>query len=719
MVSKVVTKKALLEGMTVAEAMDHLTSMAGLTKESLKNQKKPSKEIAKWFDPQDDVATLHNIKMTFKVLLDYLKEVQKKDKEKIQNVETQQGVQSLMTLAAEAVRKLDRYTSLIERGMLQESVAELKEYQALQEFYQKKTLKKFQKEVGKGDLWKEEWGDDHNLAVNERGLKDLEAVKSDKQYELLYIKKEDGSRFFGRNLLRHIKLVNDFDQMVVSTEHEDPFIFLQRVQDRNAYESAKEIKNKLQGHMNQLIKLLSPKQDSECIDKILKSFYALCLASSQHSLLESGSKKSAFQYFEDFSTFLIEVFMSTDYQAHKDDAFEELDKVLEEMLLCAYQMCENWFMHVGPKDQMIGLMNRLMDKIGVGEKTKVRPATQMWTGLQDEYNHLSNVLQKYPNGPLFKTLDVFISANTEAAFEPLAQGNRPSLLYTIKNETLGMSVLRLPSPTKQEVINKAEISHIFESFMRAMTTLHSKQNLLLINLQDRTSWQEHARCQVLEEMQKLSTFAGHLQVCTLAKETSFYLQSEDYHDINSAEDFKKLLLQQIVDAEECGFYFPKEFSQTVLTSFAKECIELIHDHFFGGKATLPHKNRLDFIEIFYFFLTLKMIDFFKPSHLALSCKDAIDTSPASYAGLFAFLKLMSPDDEWSREEEDFLTWMMQAPALLYRERAMHADRYERTVSALNVLSAELAVDKRKTLAAFEKLYGYSIFKTINVREAKS
>lgn len=719
MVSKVGTKKTFVEDITVAQAMDNLTSMGGLDKGFLKKGKKISKEVSRWWDAEDDLLTLENIKMTFKVLLHYLKETHKKDKEKIQDEETQKGIQALMTLVGEAVHRIDHYTYLIDKGVLNTGVAELKEYQELQEFYQKKVLKKFQKGSDVKDLWKEEWGDPHGEAVEERGLKDLEAVKQDLNYELLYIKKEDGSRFFNRNLLRHIKLVNDFDQMVVSEAHDDPFLLLQKLQDKNALEAAREMEGKLKRHLGAFLKLHPHQQASECAEKLLSGVYALYLAASQHSSLETGSKKSCSQYLRDFALFLNETFLSTDYQAHRDKSEEEMNAFIEGMLLFSYHLCEQFFLCIGAKDQMIGLINRLMDKLGAGEKEKPRSSTQMWTSLAAEYEHLDHVLQKYPNGPLFKTLDVFSSSETGDVFEPLMQENYPSLLYSIQNEAFKIAVLRLPSPTKQEMINKAEISVIFESFVRSLKLLHPHQKLLIVNLQDRTSWQEHARCHVLEQMPKLSSFVDSLDVCTFAKSTSFYKQSEDYLEVNAAEDFKKLFLQQIVDAQECGFYFPKSLVTNHLQDFTSKAIELIHEHFFGYKSTLSHKNRLDFIEIFYFFLNLKVLDVLKPSHFTLSCKDAIDTAPASYAGFFAFLKLMSSDDEWSKEEEDFFVWMIQSPALLYRERAIHADRYQRAISALSVVSAELQVDKRKTLEAFEKLYGYPIFKTLNVREAKA
>lgn len=716
-------KKMLLEDMTTTQAMDNLTSMADLDKDVFAKKGKQSKQKSpKWLDLQNDENTVENIKQTFKVLNNYLKDVYKKDKSKLAEEETQNGIRAIMVLAGEAVQKIDRYTNLIEKGVIDRSVTEFEEYRALQEFYQKKMIKKFQKAPDAKDFWKEEWGDVEDLSVDVdievKGIKDLETVKEDTGYELFHIKRENGKRFFDRSLLRHIKLVNDFDHVVLSEVHEDPFLMLQKVQDKDAFESAKEIKGAVFTHLKVFLKAYQHIHSSEFYIKITHSVHALILATSHHNLMESGSKKTCYQYLRDFSMYLREGFLSTDYHAHSEEFPEDLDSFIRDLMLFAYELCWQFFLHIGPKDHMIGFINRLMDKVGVGEKEKVKPSMQMWTALLEGYDHLQNVLKKYPNGPLFKALDNF-SEESYDVFEPLAQENFPGLLYYIENEALKVSVLRMPSPTRQEIINKAEVSIGFESFIKSLRSIQKNQKLLFINLQDRSSWKEHARCQLIEEMPKQSHFVDILEVCTLAKDNIFYHQLEDYEELIDASDFTKLLKEQLFSGEECGFYFSKMIAPSYLEGFIAESIQLIHQCFFGKKDILSHKNRLDFIEIFYFFFILKLIDILKPSHIALSCKDAIDTGPAAYAGLFAFLKLFSQDDKWSREEEDFFVWMMQSPALLHRERAIHAQRYQRTINALAVVNAELDVDKHKIVAAFEKLYGYAIFKNIKVSEAKS
>lgn len=713
-----------LENMTTTEAMDNLTSMADLDRDLLKKSNKKAKQkLPQWLDPQNDELTVQRIKQTFKVLHNYLKDVYKQDQNKLTAEETQKGIRAIMVLANEAVQRVDRYTDLIDKGAVNRSITEFEEYRALQEFYQKKMVKKLQKSSDAKGFWKEEWGNTDEDATEEvdlekKGLKDLEAVKEDTQYELLYIKKEDGKPFFNRTLLRHIKLVNDFDQVVLNASHEDPFLMIQKVRDKDAFESAKELKKAIFAHLRVFLKAHKHINSSEFYMKITHAVHSLILATSHHNLLESGSKKSCFQYFRDFSMYLREGFLSTDYHAHCEELLDDLETFIRELMVFAYELCEQFFMHIGPKDHMIGLINRLMDKVGAGEKGKKRPSVQMWTALLEGYDHLQNVLKNYPNGPLFKALDSFSEESYES-FEPLAQENFPRCLYFIENEGFKVSMLRLPSPTKQEVINKAEVSILFETFIQSLRKLEKNQQLLLINLQDRTSWKEHARCHVIEEMPKHSHFVDILEVCTLAKDTNFYHQSEDYEEIASALDFIKVFREQILSGEDCGFYFSKMIPITYLEGFITECIQKIHLHFFGKKDILSHKNRLDFIEIFYFFFTLKLLDTLKPSHIALSCKDAIDTGPAAYAGLFGFIKLFSEDNQWDHEEEDFFIWMLQCPALLQRERAIHRQRYQRTIHALAVVNAELDVNKHKIVSAFENLYGYPIFKNIKVSEAKS
>jgi hypothetical protein len=719
-------RKQIVETMSIVDAIDNLTNMADLdliTIQEFKRSLQEGKEVyffSKWLDLHSDEATIDNIKATLRVIHDYLKESAKQDKEKIKDDKTQKGMRAMMVLVDEATHKIDRWTDLFSHKTVERSIKECKEYQDLKEFYHKKLLKKIRSKEEEKDLWldalEEQIGEIGTF--EEKGLKDLQTVKDDKEYELFLIKKEDGKPFFNRNLLRHIKLVHDFDVILSSEFHEDPFVQMQKIREKTAFESAKDLKQKIDSELKTFLKVYPYLKNSECYIKLTYAFYALNLATSFYNLSEKQAKKGSDQYFCDFCYHLCDSFVASDYRALTDFHFDNLNQLMKDLLLFGYKLCVELFHHVTAKGPMVGFLNSLMGKVGKGENEKFIESKQMWTGFLESNVHLRKVLSKYPNGPLFKLLDHFHLAEN-SSFEPLLQQHMPNLLYKIESEHLTLDVLKIPSPTRQELINKAEGSLLFLNYLKGLPLIKNHPKIFFINLQDRTSWQDAARCQYIESLHTKAEYRHQLAVATFAKDTSFYHQTEEYLTLHEAKDFKKLLKEQIHSAQECGFYFIEDIDAKHITSFAHQCVELIHHHFFGDKESLSRKNRRDFIEIFYNFLLIKLLDIKKPTEGIFSCKDGVDTSATTSAGLYGFIKILSQDDSWSHEEVDFFLWMMHSSALLERERAVMQERFERVVQALAIVQAELEVNKARIIKDFEKLYGYAIFKTMVVKEAKA
>ncbi|MBI2811790.1 MAG: hypothetical protein HYX67_13315, partial [Candidatus Melainabacteria bacterium] len=152
-------------------------------------------------------------------------------------------------------------------------------------------------------------------------------------------------------------------------------------------------------------------------------------------------------------------------------------------------------------------------------------------------------------------------------------------------------------------------------------------------------------------------------------------------------------------------------------SFASDAMKTIHTLFFAGNDFLTHKNRLDFIEIFYLFFSLKLIELFRPDSMSFTCKDAIDTGPAASAELFAFMRLMNNPSEWSKEEKNFFLWMLYGPALTSRERAIDPSCFNRMVNAMAIINAEIEAHYSQTVAACAKLFDMPFFKGFKVQEA--
>src|SRR3990170_6659499 len=104
--------------------------------------------------------------------------------------------------------------------------------------------------------------------------------------------------------------------------------------------------------------------------------------------------------------------------------------------------------------------------------------------------HIRYILKQHPSGPILKTLDVLRLDENERAFDPLTQENLPHQLFSFLFKKRHITCLHLPCPVHQEVINRAEIAEEFKGFMRSLRQELDSRKLLLINLQDRTSWQE-------------------------------------------------------------------------------------------------------------------------------------------------------------------------------------------------------------------------------------
>src|SRR5690606_1055714 len=160
---------------------------------------------------------------------------------------------------------------------------------------------------------------------------------------------------------------------------------------------------------------------------------------------------------------------------------------------------------------------------------------------------------------------------------------------------------------------------------------------------------------------------------------------------------------------ECGYFFPPALKKNEIIRFAENAFPLIHELFFHAKNSLTRRNREDFIEIFYQFLTLKCIDMLEPSSLSFSCKDAIDTGAAATGAFYAFLELINGDFS-TKESQDFFRYLIYTPALFIRERAIDPERFNRMLSALERFDGEMAERGKEIFKFFSELYHPQTFK---------
>ncbi|MGC1878434.1 MAG: hypothetical protein WA678_03550 [Rhabdochlamydiaceae bacterium] len=718
--------------LSIMEAVDNLSHMVEIDLSISEEPEKPlelteeqlSERMAtiSWHHPEYDAYNRERIKETFQAIFKYVKDLYEKGKDQLKDEETQRGIQAMMLLASEAAQKIDNFTGIFksDKG---ESVTELHEYKELQHFYLTKIVQRFPKIMEREEKWQVEWGtgvEEDRIGIQTGGLKDLETIRRDKEYELFLVRREDGHPFFNRALLHHMQLIGQFDFMLRDKTRENPFLRIPMIQDRDAHISAKEILHLAAPYVDEYYKEALKFKGMGFVAAINKSLMALMLAANTRNSMQTAVGKCCLNYYSDFRDYLRNALQSKEYHRFISSPPDLSEQFLHSLINLSHVLCASFFFNVISKKEMISFIHMLIERGRKESSTQSQTGSplSLWNTMIDQDDNIRYLLKQYPSGPLMMTLRLLSQDKQLSGFDPIAQQNFPGQIFTIISDEIHISCLRLPSPTAQQSIDKAKVANEFYGFLRSLGSQKRNQRHLLINLQDRTYWHERARCIAIEEIQNNREFTNTLMTITLPKNADFYMQSGSYLEQNDASSFKREFKEQIVGGEQCGFYFPPEIDQKMLLKFTDAALEMIHKVFFGGKEILIHKNRLDFIEIFYLLFILKLIEFFKPDTLSFTCKDAVDTGAAASSEMFAFLRMMNDASHWSKEEKDFLLWMLYSPALVIRERAIDVDRFNRMISALIIVNAELEAHYRETVAACSKLYELSFFKGLKVKESE-
>lgn len=676
--------------LSIMEAVETLSSLAEIDSVQdiavqLEKDKVASKRLF-WLKERDGDGTIAAVKEVFHVVLDYLRNYYKEDYQKVHNDRAIDRISTIMLLVGEAAKKLDRFLTIFDKTK-SHSITQLKEYQDLQKFYQNRISKK----VDDGKLSKWILGLAHErerqaipIAKEEEGWKtkyifvDLDAVKKDSEYELFYLKKEDGTRFFSPRLVRSMKLVCDFSSYPGQKADDDPLESMVQWQDRCLNVSAASILRSMGARLDHYFREVSRYRNHELVSGVNKAIMALYLCSYPENLLRNHARKSCSEYFHDFQLYLSEAMNTQEYHkliTYPPNKNNHFATILKDVI---HALCRGMVIHMRGYHEMAMFINNLLHEAIEGD---------IWSGINDvlstrlskEYDAMADLLKRHANGPLKKTIAELEEGNC-SVFKPIDQVNYPLQLYSLFLNDKRILALRLPSPTIQEYIHKVRVVDEFSGYLRACQGDHVRRVHLLINMQDRTSWKEFARCQALENLQKSPENQEHLSVVTLMIDTEFYHQMKPYNEDNIAEQFMMHFYEHLFD-EASGCYFPESIRKELFPNCANELMHAVHRIFFNGRNVLTRAERMDFIEIYYQFLMLKLIDIVQPDSFSMTCKDGVDIGQAHQALMFIFLKFMH-QKQLSHQDIECINFMLFAPSLSVRERVMLHDRFQRMISVL-------------------------------------
>lgn len=654
---------------TVLEAVNTLSNLADL------DVKQP--ENLEWLDPAKIEENQAVIRETFQTVNSYLQHLYQKDRNELSQPQTQKGIQSMIELAGEAVDKVGQYTELFHGAHAQDD--SISEFKKLQKFYLLKVFSKVSKE-----MHEEEWESEAPLLGGEEAqiLKDLDQVRQDRDYDLFYVTRDDGIPFFTANLLRHLRLVGNFDETVMAGEEDNLLAKLDIILDRDFNLSAQKIATECDDLMTPFYREALSHKENQVAMYLTSSLMALFLAANPKNLKSNTRGKCVTNYWNDFIRYL-----RLALQMEKKEK-SEFDEVCDQLM---HRLCHLLFQKVGAHHDVLQMLRQLVG----GSQGSI------WSSLAGAQQTIEKELHTLPSGPLMKVLKMFRLQETREGFDPLVQNNAPHQIFTLVAEELHTTVLHLPAPLHQTTLGQGEITPEFKGYLQAL----KDRKHFYVNLQDCSSWKEKFRCTLLQDE------LPHL--ITLAKNTDFYHQIHAYSALEDAAQFCDMCIQQVMGGEPCGFYFPKAHTPK---AWIEEMVQLIHSVFFSGQHTLHRKERLDFIEILYFFIILRYLDQEKPDVINFSCKDGLDEGAAEVAIFYGMTRMLSADAPWTTSDYDCLLFSLFLPALLVRHRSIDTATLQRALSALECFESVIKAKRDDVLKGCANMLPDISFKQLKVME---
>lgn len=687
-----------IDNMTLLEAVETLSHIAELDLDpeigilARTDRDQITLKMVEWLhhkEPEERIEAIRNI---YSSVLNYLHQYYEHDIFSLQDPLKVEGFKTIMVLVGEAAKKIDRYQACFQECHLS-SVAESKEYKNLSDFYKRNIYPT----VNKGTLGKwllaisaQAWSKKAKGRWAKKSIEtqsiyiDLESVKRDTEYELFFIRKADGTRFFSPRLIRNLKLISNFGTYFGEEKKTDFLSDLAIWKDRQLHHAAKEIYKETKNVLDTYFREISHHKDHEIVCATTKAIFALMFAANPIYLKNVSGKKRALEYFEDFLKYLRAALKTrafgkmSVYPSKKGHAIEQ--KIRETL----HALTSALFIHTGSLEAVFPFIKHLIRE---GEHL-VAPEHKeeshlLWSRLAASWQALSKVMKTHPVGPILKIIES-IELGKYHQFEPLSADNIPHPIFSLYLPHQRIKILRIPCPIRQETTAQAEVIPEFHTF------LATGKKHLTVNLQDRTSWRESARVLAMEALDKTSP------VVTLATDTSFYHQLSPYHEEGYWERFASHLLDQSTDPQ-AGFYFPVPLKDK-MEAFIPKAMESLHVLFFKNKNALTRTERQVFIDIFCLFIVLKVIDITEPNTISFCCKDGIDTGNLFAHLLWAFFLILN--DELQEEVIKKLESSLYAPALLSRERLPLHDRFQRTLSVVRHLET---VKKEMGAAHFSTL----------------
>lgn len=270
------------------------------------------------------------------------------------------------------------------------------------------------------------------------------------------------------------------------------------------------------------------------------------------------------------------------------------------------------------------------------------------------------------------------------SFDPNMQTNVPYVLADVAvGQNNSCRLLRMGTPTIEGFVGEATVVPEFSAFLDGLET-EGKQHLY-ISLQSpipKAMGSEIGRHKALVAEAE-TKHSNTLLMCSLAQDSDFYKHPMGKDDVPSVDFRAELLRRMTQEPEVGGFYFSPALRDKLpnLNHQMERLFDAVLENVFFGSAQLSLKDRQDFIEVFYAFLSLYLVNATGVATANITCKDAIDRASKGNTLLLQLAAVVSGKEK-DLEIQRVIQTTCHAPAFLVKKRPIVRKRMQRLLPVL-------------------------------------
>lgn len=680
---------AIREPTKITEALDALSALAELDKEGeglelmlIEPQAIPVGDTriwgVQWLQEHSADQTVLLVRRLFMVVLAHLRATAEKGVPAAQRRRALRGMVSILATVGETAPKIDHLTRIF-YGAQQDLITQTDEYRQLQQFYEA-AIAEAEPVV---PIVVEPFAEAIEVPETET-MSELQRVLHDLDYELFLLQDDEGRPFLSSSLRDSTELACDFGIDFESYVGEDPLIWVVSWRDELLQHKAAFMLEQVWAEAQEFYAARQEGGGSALADILNSALIALMLAGKPYNRLSEFAKKAAYRYFHDFQLFLRQALTSRGYErllTYPPTGEKRLAQALRAMVqaLAGALYTARWEAPAAC-EAIEDLMQREALPLPASRET---PLAEL---LRANYEALRVGLERHPSGPLFKMLDL-VREGELPPLDLLIEGNVPGALWELQFDGVPMTLLRLPSPTQQTVLNRPVLVEEFKGYLMQGALSYKRHGHLLIDLMSRVDWQQQGRAHLLESLQKYSDLGHQISVVTLASKGEFYEQTARYAGEMPTTEFCAVFESELCDCDG-SYSFPDFVRQALFPVFVQGAMQAVARLFFSGKKQLSRGERQVFIDLTHLLIIFKLFDLYHPDDFAFVCKDGVDESMAASAALFLTWHLFRSEGIGVQQLQQ-VQQILHAPAILFRERPMQPHVHERMVRCLHAVEQGL------------------------------